>query len=391
MAGTPIRWVAALGAAAVALLVFSSALHAHLRSACVELDTPYLPLCADPPAEPEALRQQLKQRIARNPGDSGAWTKLLVTETPQGAEGVLPGAVLAAPNNHNVARWRAAQAFTKGRVEEGVGLLVQILNHRGSAESARVLAQVAASAKGMELLRPHLATAAGWLPQVIQGSAALKQPPADLLPLVAAALEQGALPEPARQQYMRSLKSSGQWLDAYGLWVSQHKDVVPLLYNGGFDEAFESDGFDWEYTSAPRSRAGFLLEQEAVARRGLVLDVEFTGRAFAAPILRQFVFLGPGTYRVRGDYMAAKLRSEEGLGWSVQCTAGSKRVLARSPALRDTGGVWKPLEFEFTVPPDCGPVASLQLDPVAAYEAATGLKGHAAFDNFSLVRSAGWQ
>jgi hypothetical protein len=125
-----------------------------------------------------------------------------------------------------------------------------------------------------------------------------------------------------------------------------------------------------------------------VARRGLVLDIEFTGRRFSTPILRQFVFLAPGTYRVRGEYMANKLRSEEGLAWRVQCTSSDRRVVGSSPPLGDTGGVWKVVEFTFSVPADCGPVASLQLEPVGTYEAATGLRGLAAFDGFSLAHAA---
>ena len=376
-------------ALAVAAVLFWFAVEAHLRSACVEQDTPYLPLCPAPLSDPDAVREGLKQRLARNPGDAWAWTSLLVAGTPMQAEGVLPGAVLAAPHNHNVARWQAAQALQQGQFPQGVALLVEILRHRGSPDSARVLAQIAVTPQGLALLRPHLDTAADWLPQVIAGAAALKMPPGDLLPLVAAAVDKDALPDEARRAYMRSLKASGQWLDAYGLWVSHHKEVVPLLYNAGFDQSIEADGFDWEFTTAPRSRAGVLIEQEAVARRGLVLDIDFTGRSFTSPILRQFLFLAPGTYRVRGEYMAPKLRSEQGLAWFVQCTAGRKSVLGRSEGLRETGGVWKSFQFDFNVPADCGAVASLQLDPAAAFEATTGIKGSVSFDAFSLTRAAG--
>jgi len=257
------------------------------------------------------------------------------------------------------------------------------------AESARVLAELAATPQGVSLLRPHLATAAEWLPQVLNGAYALKLPPGDLLPLAAAAAEKNALPDEARHRYMRSLKASGQWLDAYGLWVANHKNLVPLLYNGSFDEPIEADGFDWEFAIAPRSRAGVLIEQEPLARRGLVLDIDFTGRSFNSPIVRQYLFLPPGTYHVHGEYMAPKLRSEEGLAWSVQCTAGRPRVLGSSGRLRETGGLWKPVEFDFTVPADCGPVASLQLAPAATYEATTGIKGSVSFDAFSLTRAAG--
>lgn len=381
------RWLLVLAAGVAAAAVFLLGVSAHLRSACIEQDTPYLPLC-DAPPPPEEQRQELRERIARNPGDSLAWTRLLVAEGADDGDTVLPGAALAAPNNHNVARWQAAQALRQGRIEDAATLLVRILSHRSSPDSAKVLAQLAAGPQGPVLLRPHLATAAAWLPQVIAASTALKQSPADLLPVVVAAVEQKGLPPAARQRYMRSLKMSGQWLDAYGLWLALHKDSVPLLYNGSFDQPFEVDGFDWEFPNdGPRSRAGTVLQQDAAARRGLVLDVEFTGRRFSTPILRQFVFLAPGTYRVRGDYMAPKLRTEEGLVWRVQCTGGSRPFVGSSPPLRQTGGIWKTVEFEFTVPDDCGPVASVQLDPAGAYEAATGMKGHIAFDGFSLARA----
>lgn len=382
-------WVLGLAGAAAAAGLFFVATSVHLERACVEMDTPYLPLCPDPPASPEAAREVLRERIARNPGDSTAWTRLLVSDSATAGEGVLRGASALAPHNHNVARRRAAQALERGQLAEGVALLVQIVSHRSSPESARVLAQVATSREGLALLRPHLPQARGWLPQVLAASAGLKMPPGDMLPLVAEALD--ALPPESQRNYMRQLKTGGQWLDAYGLWLALHKETVPLLYNGNFDRPLIADGFDWEFTPVPRSRAGVVVEQEATARRGLVLDLDFTGRAFTSPIVRQFVFAPPGTYRLRGEYMASKLRSEGGLAWAVVCTSARKALAGRSQPLRDTGGVWKPMELEFSIPADCGPVASLQLEPAAQYEAATGIKGRVAFDAFSLSRSTNSQ
>jgi hypothetical protein len=381
------RWIIGIAGAAAAVGVFFAGMNVHLRSACTELDTPYLPLCADPPQEPDAVREGLRARIARNPGDSHAWTRLLVAEPRERSDSVLQGAALAAPNDPMVARWRAAQALKNGQLAEGISLLVNILQNRHSAESARVLAQIAATPDGIGFLRPHLKPGSTWLPQVLAAGYALKLPPGNALPLVAEAVEKGALSDEARHQYMRSLKAGGQWLDAYGLWLAQHKESVPLLYNGSFDQAIEQDGFDWEFTRAPRSRAGVMVEQEVMARRGMVLGLEFTGRSFASPIVRQYLFTAPGAYRLRGEYMASKLRSESGLTWSVVCTSGRKAVLVRSQAIQDTGGVWKTLEAEFTVPPDCGVVASLQLEPAAQFEGTTGMKGRVAFDGFSLARS----
>lgn len=382
------RGILVVAAAVVAVAVLAIATTSHLRSACIEQDTPYLPLCSAPSPDPSVERGELKQRLARNPGDASAWTQLLVTSPPTETEAVLPGAVLAAPHDPNVARWEAAEALQKGQLEKGVALLVDILRHTSSPESAQVLAQIAVAPKGFTLLRPHLGTAAEWLPQVLSASNALKQAPGDMLPLVAGAQQQNTLPDETLRYYMRVLKSSGQWLDAYGLWVASHKNAIPLLYNAGFDEPLEPDGFDWEFTPVPRSRAGLVIDQEAVARRGLVLDIDFTGRPFPSPIVRQYLFLAPGTYRLHAEYAGSKLRSDEGLAWAVQCTGGRKAVVGRSPALRDTGNVWKPMEFEFTIPADCGPVASLQFEPVAAYESTTGLRGSVSLDAFSLTQTA---
>lgn len=385
---SPARWILALAATAAAAGFFLAGMSVHLRSACTEMDTPYLPLCPEPTKDAQAVREQMRARIARNPGDSTAWTRLLVAEPRERSDGVLTGAALVAPMDPMVARWRAAQALQNGKLPEGIALLVQILQSRSSTESARVLAQIAATPEGLALLRPHLVQGSKWLPQVLGASYAMKLPPGHVLPLVAEAVEKGALADHARHVYMRSLKAGGHWLDAYGLWLAQHKDPVPLLYNGSFDQALEQDGFDWEFTRVPRSRAGVMLEQEAAARRGLVLGLEFTGRSFTSPIVRQYLFASPGTYRLRGEYMASKLRSESGLAWAVACTSGRKAVLARSRPLQDTGGVWKPFELDFAVPPDCGAVASLQLEPAAHFEATTGMKGRVAFDAFSLARSA---
>lgn len=389
--GASRRWLWGLGGLAAALALFAFALETHVDRACVELDTPYLPLCAELPATREERRESLRQGLARNPGDANAWTRLLGVEGADGAAAVLPGAALAAPNHPYVARWRAARALQQGRMDEGIATLVDLLRNQSSPEGAAALARIAAAPDGVALLRPHLATAPEWLPAVLGASVTLKQHPGEMLALVAAAVDQGALPEGARQQYMRSLKATGQWLDAYGLWVAQHRHAVPLLFNSGFDQPIERDGFDWEFADGPRSRAGVLVEQVSVARRGLVLGFEFTGRSLAAPIARQYLFAPPGTYRLRGDYMTSKLRSEEGLAWTVQCTAGRKAVVGRSPALRESGGVWRAMEFEFTVPPDCGPVASLQLEAAASYEGVAGMKGYAAFDAFSLARTAASQ
>jgi hypothetical protein len=385
MASLPARSLGLLAAGA-AVLVFLAGTSAHLERACVVLDTPYLPLCEYNEVSAESPHA-LRARLASNPGDSWAWTRLLVAEQEE-SPGLLQAATLLAPNHGNVLRRRAAAAMQQGKQQESVDLLVQMLRERRSADAAKALAQLLAASDGPALLRPHLATADAWLPQVLSQMKALNLPSSLALPVVAKALEQRTMPAASRRAYMRQLKADGLWLDAYGLWLVHRKELIPLLYNGGFDQRIEPDGFDWEFSETSRSRAGVVIQQQAFARRGLVLDLDFTGRTFRRPIARQYLFVPPGSYRLRGEYMAQRLRSEAGLEWQVVCPGGQQARVDATTRLTDTGGVWKPWQMDFQVPPECGPVASLQLEPAAAYEARTGIRGRVALDSVSLVRSA---
>jgi hypothetical protein len=379
------NWGLAAAASAGAAALLLLAVDAHVERACTVLDTPYLPLCPTPPTG-IALQQELHARISANPGDAWAWTALLVAESGDATKTVLRAAAALAPNHGAVLRRRAAEALQGGNAQQGVDILVQMVAHRGSGEAGRALAQFLASPESIPLLRPHLGEAPAWLPSVIAQMAGLKIPATHALPLVAEAMQNDRLPPGTRRSYMRALKAGGYWLDAYGLWLVHQKQAIPLLYNGSFNELIEPDGFDWEFSEVRRSRTGVVVEQRAVARRGMVLDIEFTGRTFRRPIARQYVFVPPGAYRLRGEYMASKLRSEGGLAWQVVCTSGQKATVASSAALVDTGGVWKPWQMDFEVPADCGTVASVQLEPAAAFEARTGIRGRVAFDNLGLAR-----
>jgi len=127
------------------------------------------------------------------------------------------------------------------------------------------------------------------------------------------------------------------------------------------------------------------VERRGSDKHGAVLDIRFTGRALPSPLVRQYLFIGEGRYRLRGEYMAHQLRMEQGLAWNVQCT-GSAASAGRTAALGDTGGSWEPFTLDFSVPAGCGAVASLQLETFAPFEAALGARGRVAFDAISLEK-----
>lgn len=384
--------LAGLGVAAAGGLIWLG-VSTHMQRACTVMDTPYLPLCTAVAAASHAERQaRLRAYLADNPGDSGAWIQLTNLQTgPQTGpieQALFRAASTLAPTEPNVLMWRAGQALADDELPKATELLVQLVEHRRKREAIEQLARIVASAEdAAALLRPHLPTASRWLPPVLASLVALKLPLASALPLLAEASAKGTVPQQTIQAYTRALKADGKWADAYGLWIAQQKGPTPLLYNGSFDRPFQPNGFDWEVTPVPRSRAGAVVSQRGIANRGQVLEIQFTGRSLATPVLRQYVFAAPGKYLLRGHYMGSKLRMEQGLAWSARCiNTHSRNALAgRSDALQDTAGVWKPFQFSLQIPPDCGLVVSVQLETFAPFEATAGFKGRASFDGIELI------
>lgn len=370
----------ALATGCAALLLAWLCVGLNIARNCTLDDAPYLDLCPRAPT-PESLRE----RIARNPGDSTAYVQLALLDRSASRPRYVGAAAQLAPNDGSVLLLQAGAALERQDWIHAVEPLVRLTDHRENTNASQILARLIAAGQG-ELLYPYVTPGGHWLPRALGELTALKAPFSAVLPLLSRALKAGVLSPDDARVYLRQLKSAGDWLDAYSLWVSLHEGPVPALYNGGFEEPFDPDGFDWEPTLVtPASRAGAIVERRGSDKHGAVLDIRFTGRALPVPLVRQYLFLGEGRYRLRGEYMAHQLRMEQGLAWNVQCTASAASA-GRTTALADSGGAWEPFTFDFAVPAGCGAVASLQLETFAPFEAALGARGRVAFDAFSLEK-----
>lgn len=367
---------------AAALLVAWLSLGVNLKRACVTQDTPYLDLCPAPPAGNGNMADTLRSRIANNPGDANAYVLLALADHSQAPGRALDAAARLSPNEPNVLMLQAQEALKRQDWVHAVPPLIQLVEYRDTRQAAEILARLIA-AGGSPLLHPRLSPGTQWLGRVL-----VHVPPASLssaLPLVAQGLKIGVLDPERVRGYVQQLKAAGAWADAFGLWLAMRGGgSQPMLFNGSFDDPFNGEGFDWEIGAlGPPSRSGAVVERKNGDRRGAILDVRFTGRALAVPLVRQHLFLGEGAYRLHGAYMARQLRTEQGLAWTLRCTA-ARAIAGKSPPLLDTGGSWRAFSFEFSVPAGCGLVTSLQLETYAPFEAALGLRGQVAFDEFML-------
>ncbi|HSO46103.1 MAG TPA: hypothetical protein VLQ47_11370 [Rhodoferax sp.] len=384
-------------AVAAALWLGWTALERNLQQACQWQQWPYLNRCADPARQPVAQQvQALREQIAANPGDALSYAALATfSDLPQGIPGLDSAAVLAAasqlaPQNRYVLRLLANQYLLRKQWPEAADALVRLSLLHGDGEATRALAaMVGQSGRDTDQLAALVAllkTDAGWLERVLHSLPAAKVPVVQAMPLVQQAMALQLLTPELGMVLIRQLMAEGVWLDAHAIWLHLWKRPLGLLFNGDFEQDFVKDGFDWNITDSNSYRAGARVQLPRIGERGRLLQVEFTGRAIAQPVLSQPLVLAPGNYRLSGDYKASNLRSNEGLAWVFACAA-DRRELGRSSALKNTGGRWEKFTVELTVPGDCGVGVSLSLQTFARYEAATGLRGEMLVDKLALHAS----
>lgn len=352
--------------------------------ACALQESLSVGLCAPPAAASAADLELLRSRIARDPGDANAYTALALADRSPLHGQLVEVASRLAPREPNLLLERASAAVARTDWAAAVPPLVELADRRDVTPAVTTLAYIVGIGQGA-LLEPYLTPGSQWLQRMLTQMRAAGVPFSGALPLAIQARRRGVIDDDTVRGYVRELKAQNAWSDAYALWLSLHGKAVPALFNASFDHAFELDGFDWEVpATGPARRAGAIAARRREDARGSVLELQFTGRAIGLPIVRQYLFIGPGHYRLRGDYLGHQFRSEEGLRWIVRCGADT---VGSSPALADSSGLWRPFAFDFIVPPDCGLVASLQLETGSAAAAALGARGRALFDAFQLERT----
>jgi hypothetical protein len=370
---------------AAAAMIGWMALNVNHERTCALGESVGHDFCAPPAPGSAAEAEMLRARIARNPGDANAYTALALADTSERHDELVAIASQLAPREPNLLLHRAAAALDQRDWAAAVPPLVELADRRDLAGASSSLAYLVSIGQA-QLLEPYLTPGSQWLQRMLAQMRAAGASFSGALPLVIRALQRGVIDAETVRSYVRDLKAVGAGGDAYALWLSLHGKSLPILYNASFDRDFELDGFDWEAPSAntPARRVGVTVERRRAEERGSVLDLSFTGRPVGLPILRQYLFTGPGHYRLHGDYRGREFRMEDGLVWAVRCGKDSAGL---SAPLRDTGGLWRTFEFDFKLPADCGMVASLQLETANPADATLGARGRMFFDNFSLERT----
>jgi hypothetical protein len=372
-----------------ALALARISLQRNVERACELDEWPHLSSCPKPDTARAAQLADLRQRVARNPGDAANYLALaLLTQSgsiaPLDEEAVLRVTRELAPQDPVLHRVLAARALQRGQMPEAVHWLVRLVEGARDERAAQALAALLAFPEGRAALVAALQPGSRWLEPLLRALPAAGVSIQQALPLLEPALALKLMTSSQGLALVSQLKAQGAWLEAQALWLRLLGRPAPQIFNGGFEQGFIRGGFDWELPDAPASRAGVQVQQPALpGAQGRVLELTFSGRPVTLPVIGQHLVLFPGGYVFQGRFMARRLRAGAGLGWIFTCTAGGAE-LARTPPLLDTQGRWQEISVPMDVPSGCGAVA-LQLRTQLGSDALAGVQGDAYFDDFQLA------
>ena len=362
----------------------------NLERACVLNQWPALPSCINRDWSEIAQREILLVQIERNPGDSEAWVQLaLLSSQPTYKPGrldhdaILDIATRLAKQDRRLHRLQAIRAVQRQQWAVAVDWLTRLVEDSDDGQAAVALATLMREPQAMAAMKSHLKPGSRWFAFMVGALPQAHVTVVEAMPLVVQAVAQKSASPELMQQLLQQLKAEKQWIEARALWNAWLGVASPLIFNGDFNNSFITGGFDWEVTPEQPSKAGAVVRQVALGKRGGVLQVAFTGRAMAVPVVRQHLVLLNERYLLSGQFMTARFQTNEGLAWTVNC-ANDGREIARTAAIKDTASLWQPFSFEFEVPPGCANAVTLQLQTFAPYESGTGFRGQVTFDDFKL-------
>lgn len=338
-------------------------------------------------ASRDATPELYQQQVEANVGDSRAYANLVrawwMKDDPRALELLAPARQIA-PFDAAILSVQAASSLQKGDLGVAARTLVEMVE-RGSVEARQPLLALMLEPTTQDAVLEQLNANSRWL-DVMLASIDPKAPPSLLQLFVSKGHALGILRINTVLNMVERLKRSGDWMDAYTLWVSAVQKVDKDLNNPGFDQRSLRRGFDWEWQQQPSNKQGVRISQiPASPREGSMLEVELTGRA-ALPqaMVGQTLLLLGDSYQLRGRYMSDRMRSKQGLAWVLRCGNGGNRW-AQTPDLLETQRQWQNFELKFKVPEECNGVVRLNLEASAPWEARAGISGIMYFDDFELT------
>jgi hypothetical protein len=329
--------------------------------------------------------------LKRNPADVRALLALARNDSlagkPGNADAQLEAARRIAPRDQAVWELQAIDLVRRGQIAEAASVLSRITTTFGAYERTfPVFAQLLAARDPS--FDAVASSSPPWLGHFILVECGKGMDPLLLAPFVQLRVADGRGAQEVECVIDR-LRAAGHWTTAYQVWLNALPrpalEDVGFIFNGSFENAATSKGFDWRPDAAPERESGHSAQFAPSRDRAhaLALRVVYTGKRQAVAAIGQFLAVPPGRYELTGRVWVDALTSPRGVQWTVRCAADPANVLlASSEAFRGTVP-WRDFNFAVDIAGNCAGQV-LALEPVGMNEGTTFVSGSIWFDDLVL-------
>ena len=331
-----------------------------------------------------------EQHLIKNPGHSLAYAWLALDRLEPGINDktleYLKSAMQTAPANEQVLLVQADISLKNQEWLEAAKALVTLIQ-LGNKNAREPFLQLLSYQPTQQSALSLITADSVWLDKLLRGADS-KFAINGLLPAFSHGKKLGLISADTTVSVIDKLMASGQWFEAYGMWVDYHGTLKNGLFNTGFDTPISQKGFDWKWSQSKDLRKTMVIKQVAAhTDNGMMLELEFLGRkAIPLPMVHQIVILHHDEYVFSGSYYADRLEANEGLSWKFSCASGSD-PWAQTEALLDTQKQWKSFELRLKIPAACGTAVRVGLETKSAGDARVGITGLVQFDRLALTRA----
>jgi hypothetical protein len=310
------------------------------------------------------------------------------------ANSVLEAAYQLAPNERNVLAAFAEFQLRQGDVARALPLLDRLVEAYPETRPGafEVLAKLLAEGREPATWKKILARRPAWLGSFIVSSCEKGTDPAILVPLLPERAATDRSPAAESACVIDRLRDTDRWTQAYQVWLNtlpkERLADVGYVYNGSFEFAPTSLGFDWRPTRAPERESGHAVEmpqaQGVSGKRAL--RVSYSGKRQSGVPIAQYVALSPGRYELTGLAHPLSITAGRGVQWTLRCvTAGAASEPIAASERFVGSSEWRRFAFEIKVPAQC-PGQVLQLEPITTSDGSVYLLGSIWFDELVLRR-----
>jgi hypothetical protein len=176
------------------------------------------------------------------------------------------------------------------------------------------------------------------------------------------ALGRGYIDEVVARDYTNALLGHKRSREAWDDWVSyaargnaEGYPATNRIFNGGFERESAGGVFDWRIDPRAGVKATFDGDQPHEGKRSLKLAFDGTENVGDVGVLQQ-VYLAPGHYVFRAHVRSQRLKTDQGVAFSVRFDPSPNQLDVTTEAVRGTVD-WTSEAAEFDAPKEGGVVS----------------------------------